>query len=316
MNAPVATLKVAIPSLEMSEAELIQVLQGSVYAGAKLESIKLVIGYCRAGQLDPLQKPVHIVSMDIPTGKKDADGWDITEKRDVIMPGVGLYRIQAARTNLYSGITEPEFGPDVTEALGETKITYPAWCKIIVFRIVGGKERGFTAIERWIENYATKGRKADPNKMWKKRPYGQLSKCAEAQALRKAFPEFVGAAPTAEEMEGKTLDADDTDIVPPTAIEGPKAKSEPAAQVDNNDQFTAGSPKTPPADSQKKPAAEKPANGDKPLSATQQSILRKSLERAALNELDISTKFGVNIDGLKASQYNDVADWIKSRSAS
>jgi hypothetical protein len=39
--------------------------------------------------------------------------------------------------------------------------------------------------------------------MWQKRPYGQLAKCAEAQALRKAFPEIISQHPTAEEMEGK-----------------------------------------------------------------------------------------------------------------
>jgi hypothetical protein len=41
--------------------------------------------------------------------------------------------------------------------------------------------------------------------MWQKRPYGQLAKCAEAQALRKAFPEIVSQHPTAEEMEGKNF---------------------------------------------------------------------------------------------------------------
>ena len=39
--------------------------------------------------------------------------------------------------------------------------------------------------------------------MWAKRPFGQLSKCAEAQALRKAFPDTTGSQPTAEEMEGR-----------------------------------------------------------------------------------------------------------------
>jgi hypothetical protein len=41
--------------------------------------------------------------------------------------------------------------------------------------------------------------------MWQKRPYGQLAKCAEAQALRKAFPEIISQHPTAEEMEGKNF---------------------------------------------------------------------------------------------------------------
>jgi hypothetical protein len=39
--------------------------------------------------------------------------------------------------------------------------------------------------------------------MWSNRPVGQLEKCAEAGALRRAFPEEIGNALTAEEMEGQ-----------------------------------------------------------------------------------------------------------------
>jgi len=131
------------------------------------------------------------------------------------MPGIGLYRTQAARSGNYAGVTEPEFGPDVTENIGGTQITYPAWCKVIVKRALpNGTIVDFAATERWKENYAQRGGKEKsiaPNAMWQRRPYAQLAKCAEAQALRKAFPEFCSAL-TAEEMEGK--DMNERDITP------------------------------------------------------------------------------------------------------
>jgi len=189
-----------------SDAELMRVLKNSFYPGAKDESIKLVREYCRAAGLDPMQKPVHIVPMPVGTGVKGKDGWEIKEMRDVIMPGIGLYRTQAARSGEYAGVSEPEYGPDITETLGECQITYPLWCRVTVKRMLpGGRVAEFTATERWKENCATKSSKSvEPNAMWKKRPYGQIAKCTEAQALRKAFPEL-GAQPTAEEMEGKSF---------------------------------------------------------------------------------------------------------------
>lgn len=196
MNAITRAEANALPALQMDEGELIQVLQNSLYPGAALGSIKMVVSYCKASALDPMQKPVHIVPM-----------WDSKAKqmRDVIMPGIGLYRTQAAR-NGCAGVTEPEFGPDLTEDIGGVQITFPTWCKVSVKRVISnGQIVEFTAKEFWKENYATAGRDSvAPNAMWKKRPYGQLAKCAEAQALRKAFPE-IGSEPTADEMAGKTL---------------------------------------------------------------------------------------------------------------
>lgn len=196
--APIREIKSNYPALQMSEEELIKVLENSLYPGAQPASIKMIIGYCKASNLDPMQKPVHIVPI-----------WDSKAKtmRDVVMPGIGLYRSQASRSGEYAGVSEPEFGEDVTNTLDGIKITYPKWCRVTVKRLLpSGSIVEFTAKEFWIENYATKGRdSAAPNSMWTKRPYAQLAKCAEAQALRKAFPEF-GAQPTADEMEGKEID--------------------------------------------------------------------------------------------------------------
>lgn len=186
-------------------------LKNSIYPGAKEESVMMALDYCRARQLDPLLKPVHLVPMSVKDQKSGKNEW-----RDVVMPGIGLYRIQADRSGDYAGAHEPEFGPDVTQSLNGVEVTYPQWCKYTVSkRMPSGEIVEFSAKEYWIENYATGGRDTTaPNAMWKKRPYGQLAKCAEAQALRKAWPE-IGQQPTAEEMEGKTLEVSDIRDVSP-----------------------------------------------------------------------------------------------------
>jgi len=186
---------------EQQAADIRAALKTSLYPGAADSSVDMVLSYCKAAHLDPMTKPVHIVPM-----------WDAKAKtmRDVVMPGIGLYRTIAARTGC-AGISEPEFGPDVAANIGGAEIVYPQWCRVTVRRrLQSGEIVDFTAKELWLENYAVKGgqeKSIAPNAMWSKRPYGQIAKCAEAQALRKAFPE-VGAQPTAEEMEGKAIEGE------------------------------------------------------------------------------------------------------------
>ena len=185
-----------------ARGELIQVLQSSLYPGADPASVELVIGYCATAGLDVMQKPVHIVPV-----------WDgkAGRMRDVIMPGIGLYRTQASRTGQHLGTSEPEFGPMVTECIGGQEVTYPEWCRVTVRRLLpSGAVAEFAALEYWVENYAIKGGKEKsvaPNAMWSRRVRGQIAKCAEAQALRRAFPELCSAM-TAEEMEGKAIGDD------------------------------------------------------------------------------------------------------------
>lgn len=175
-------------------------LRTILYPGASDASIDMVLGYCKAAGIDPMQKPVHIVPM-----------WDnkTQSMRDVVMPGIGLYRTIAARTGEFAGLTEPEFGPIVTENIGGRDISFPEWCKVTAYRrLSSGHVAAFTALEYWIENYGIKGginRDQSPNAMWCKRARGQLAKCTQSQAIRLAFPEAAGSVPIAEEMEGKSI---------------------------------------------------------------------------------------------------------------
>ncbi|CAB4122673.1 bet_lambda, phage recombination protein Bet [uncultured Caudovirales phage] len=194
----IATLKPAQPLSVMTDEDMVRVLGASLYPNASHASILMVLGYCKAAGLDPMLKPVHIVPM-----------WDNKAKhmRDVVMPGIAHYRIQASRSGQYVGKSEPDFGPDVSENLGGVTFTYPKWCKVAVRRAIGGVVAEFVVTEYWRENYATASKdSAAPNAMWRKRPYAQLAKCAEAQALRQAFPELIGGQNAAEEMEGRSIE--------------------------------------------------------------------------------------------------------------
>ena len=165
-------------------------LQNSVFPGAKEESILLAIDYCKARKLDILKKPCHIVPMSVTDAKTGSKQY-----RDVIMPGIYEQRITAFRTGQMAGQDEPEFGEDITYK----KVTAPKWCKVTVYRFVNGQRCAFSHTEYFSEACATT-KDGSINSMWTKRPRGQLAKCAEAGALRKAFPDELGGVMTAEEM--------------------------------------------------------------------------------------------------------------------
>jgi phage recombination protein Bet len=165
-----------------------------IFLGATtVESIILALSYCKARKLDPFKKNVHIVPV-----------WNSQLGRmvDTIWPGIGELRTTAFRTGEYAGRGETVFGPDITEKVGKVEITYPEWAQVTVKRMIRGQIVEFCGPRvYWIETYAVKKRDDDsPNQMWQDRPRGQIDKCAEAAALRAAFPEEIGGDISAEEI--------------------------------------------------------------------------------------------------------------------
>lgn len=215
-------------------AEVMAAMTSSIYPGAKQESILAALRYCQASNLDPLTKPVHIVAMQVKVGND-------YEWRDVILPGIALYRTKAHRTGLYAGTDLPEFGPmvDFKASNGKT-YEHPEYCVFVVYRMVGGIRCPFPVKVFWRDAYVDAGSKGtQPNRMWSKRTSGQLEKCAEALALRKAFPEELGGQVTAEEMEGSGPDYEEAADVTQAAENGmPQRRSRATADAAASDERT------------------------------------------------------------------------------
>lgn len=167
-------------------------------AASSPDSIVMALAYCRARNLDIFKKPVQIVPI------YDAKRGGMV---DTVWPGIAELRTTAMRTGSFAGFEDTEYGPMIEEDLGGLAVRYPEWAQCTVYRLVSGQKMAFVGPKTfWIETYATKKRDTKaPNAMWAKRPRGQLEKCAEAAALRRAFPEEIGNEYAAEEVEGQAF---------------------------------------------------------------------------------------------------------------
>lgn len=160
------------------------------------ESVILALSYCRARNLDPFKRNVHIV----PIWNKD-----MRAMVDTVWPGIGELRTTAFRTGEYAGRAQTVFGPDITKEwkTGDAKVevTFPMWAQVTLFRMVKGVRVEFAGPQvYWLETYASR-KDGSPNEMWTNRPRGQIDKCAEAAALRAAFPEECGGDYIPEEVQ-------------------------------------------------------------------------------------------------------------------
>lgn len=146
---------------------------------------------CQRTQLDPFSRQIYLI------GRKDKRAG-----RTVFTPQTGIdgYRVIAHRVVAES---RENFGYEDTlwcDSTGRWRDVWlldepPAAVKVTVIR----NGHRFPAIALYRE-YVQTGWENKPVGLWGKMPAGQLAKCAEALALRKAFPHDLAGVYTAEEM--------------------------------------------------------------------------------------------------------------------
>lgn len=136
-----------------------------------------------------------------------------------ITTGIDGYRLVADRTGKYAGNDDPVYDNEER----------PRLATVTVYKIVGGERCAFTASARWDQYFP--GEKQ--GFMWNKMPHLMLGKCAEALALRKAFPAELSGIYTEEEMQQAGKPANDAPPKPQREV--PKASE--AAATDEKTAF-------------------------------------------------------------------------------
>ena len=275
--------RIAMPALDPTlnlTPSAWKVLTDSIFPTAKsAEGILLAVHYCLARNLDVMKRPVHVVPMYSKTLGREVE---------TVWPGIAELQTTAARTGQWAGMDPPRFGPLCERTLtGRIRrderwqdlaitVSFPEWCEVTVYRIVNAQRCPFTEPVLWLEAYARLGGSHSelPTDMWVKRPRGQLMKCAKAASLRAAFPEE--ATYTAEEMEGKVIEADTALAVPREPV-ATTAVGDAAAAADRSE-------REPACESESTPVASDDAPPDpSSLEPTLQARIDKVIARAADN---------------------------------
>ena len=153
----------------------VKLIKSTIAKGATDDELQLFLYQAQKTGLDPLAKQIHFVKR---AGQM------------TIQTAIDGFRAIAARTGQHAGTSDGIF--EVQKGIDR-----PSKATVVVKKIVQGIVSEFSATARWDEYFP--GEKQ--GFMWKKMPYTMLEKCAEAKALRKAFPEDLSGIYTNDEMQ-------------------------------------------------------------------------------------------------------------------
>lgn len=172
----------------------------------------LFVHMCRRWQLDPMRRQIyaHVYVRK----KKDEDGKWIKVRSVVYVTGIDGYRTIADRTNNYrpgqrssetsKDAVDPETNPQgiVSATASVWKHSHGEWHE---FSETVYWEEFAPLKDAWEDGKKTGKRVLDTSGQWGRMGRTMLMKCAEAQALRRGWPDEYGDLYTREEMDQASI---------------------------------------------------------------------------------------------------------------
>lgn len=153
--------------------------------------LSVFLHYCQRTGMDPFTRQIYMIAR-----------WDGREQRNkyTIQMAIDGFRIIAQRSHQYAGQTEPQWcGLDgVWRDVWVDHTAPPVAARVGVFR--QGWPAPTYAVAHFKE-FAGTDNKGALTRMWRQMPANQIAKCAEAAALRKAFPHDLSGIYVPEELE-------------------------------------------------------------------------------------------------------------------
>jgi phage recombination protein Bet len=161
----------------------VSLIKRTICAGSTDDELSLFVTTAKRLGLDPFARQIFAVKR-----------WDSRTRTEVMAIQVSIdgFRLVAERTGAYAPGSRTEYEYDDAGKLVRAtafvkKFTHGTWHE--------------TPEDAYYEEYVQTNKEGKPNAMWARMPRVMLAKCAEARALRRAFPLELGGVYIPEELD-------------------------------------------------------------------------------------------------------------------